>query len=159
VTSALWHYSEESAQWQLVLASPLKDRIGSIQMYTLIQSVIQNASLEDNLSLDNILVVSPNYEVVTRLLNALQGTPLRGELNTGDSYIYRLEGSRRTPLTKFNARSNAARHRDTIQKRIDRLKEFLSDFSDNDPQVDGLKQQISFLEERRREFDAIANEK
>src|SRR5262249_18721753 len=129
------------------------------QVYTLIQSVIQNASLEGNLSLDNILVVSPGYEVVERLLNALHGTPLQYELNTGDNYIYRLEGLNRTTLSKFNARSNAARHRDTIQERIDRLRGLLSGLPDNDPHAVGIKQQISFLEEIRRDFDVIANEK
>jgi hypothetical protein len=158
LSAALWYRSPESLEWRLILATPLVERPGPIEAISLIQLILQDLSLEGDFSLDNVLVVSPASEIVQRFLRKARGSELIEGLFTGDAYIYRLQKPPAPSSSVARARVNAAKHRDRIQSSIDKLQASLRSLPDNSPEATRLRQHMEFLEERRREFDAIASE-
>jgi hypothetical protein len=157
LSSALWYHSPELMEWRLVVATPLMEQQGPIEVYSLIQSVLQELPLEGDLSLDNISVASPGSEIIQRFLRATRGSHLAEGLFTGDAYIYRLREPPKARTATTGARVNAAKHRDTIQSRIEKLQGLLRNLPADSSEAGRLRQEVKFLEERRREFDAVAS--
>lgn len=94
VDAAMWFYSEESDEWQLLIATPMVEEIGPKATYRKIQSILAGMpSL--SISLMDISVLSPNSSLINTIRNAighskdtvLKGTVLDGVL-INNAYIY-----------------------------------------------------------------------
>ena len=88
VDTAMWFYSAESDDWQLIIATPLVGEVGPKETYRKIQSILDNMpSL--SISLMDISVLSPSSSLISTIRNAighskdivLKGTVLDGLLN------------------------------------------------------------------------------
>jgi hypothetical protein len=114
VRAALWFYLSESAEWRLLVATPLVDEEGPIKAYTRVQSVLDKLSSAViigaqaptfdlpafGITLQDISVVSPRHELIRALRSASRkGTGAsdmritRGVVDNvfiDDVYIYRV---------------------------------------------------------------------
>lgn len=94
IDTAMWFYSEELDEWQLIVATPLVDQLGLRETLRRVQSVIGNL-MSISLSLSDISLLSPD----SNLINAIKTTvrrskdvTLKGTVTNGilvdDAYIY-----------------------------------------------------------------------
>ncbi len=98
--ASFWLYESETRQWRLLLASPLVDQEGPTWAYEKIQKLLRSKPELKLLSLDDISVVSPNYDLVKLLRVAVRTGKgvsgirfTRNRINdqfVEDAYIYRL---------------------------------------------------------------------
>jgi hypothetical protein len=99
VQAALWLYLSEPGEWRLLVASPEVDERGPKKAYTHLQSVLAKPSVR--LSLKDVSLVSPHYDLIRLLSRAISTGPgisgIRFTANTvdnvfiEDAYIYRLQ--------------------------------------------------------------------
>jgi len=94
IDTAMWFYSEELDEGQLMIATPLVDEIGLRETYRRIQSVL--AELPSiSLSLIDVSVLSPHSHLINAIKSTvgrskditLKGTVVDGIL-VNDAYIY-----------------------------------------------------------------------
>jgi hypothetical protein len=94
IDTAMWFYSDELDEWQLIIATPLVDQLGLRETLRRVQSIIGNLT-SISLSLSDISLLSPN----SNLINAIKTTvrrskdvTLKGTVTNGilvnDAYIY-----------------------------------------------------------------------
>lgn len=94
IDTAMWFYSEELDEWQLMIATPLVDEVGLRETYRRIQSILTKLP-SISLSLIDVSILSPQ----NHLINAIKGTvgqskniTLKGTVVDGilvnDAYIY-----------------------------------------------------------------------
>lgn len=94
IDTALWFYSEELDEWQLIIATPLVDQIGLRETLRRAQSIVREM-ITISLSLSDISILSPH----SNLINAIKSTVrrskdvvLKGTIANGilvdDAYIY-----------------------------------------------------------------------
>jgi len=94
IDTALWFYSEELDEWQLIIATPLVDQIGLRETLRRAQSILRDM-ITISLSLSDISILSPH----SNLINAIKSTVrrskdvvLKGTVANGilvdDAYIY-----------------------------------------------------------------------
>jgi hypothetical protein len=94
IDTAMWFYSDELDEWQLIVATPLVDQLGLRETLRRVQSIIGNLT-SISLSLSDISLLSPN----SNLINAIKSTvrrskdvKLKGTVTNGilvnDAYIY-----------------------------------------------------------------------
>lgn len=94
IDTAMWFYSDELDEWQLIVATPLVDQLGLRETLRRVQSIIGNLT-SISLSLSDISLLSPN----SNLINAIKTTvrrskdvTLKGTVTNGilvnDAYIY-----------------------------------------------------------------------
>jgi hypothetical protein len=94
IDTALWFYSEELDEWQLIIATPLVDQIGLRETLRRAQSIVREM-ITISLSLSDISILSPH----SNLINAIKSTVrrskdvvLKGTVANGilvdDAYIY-----------------------------------------------------------------------
>lgn len=94
IDTALWLYSEELDEWQLVIATPLVDEIGLRETIRRVQSIMGTMP-SISLSLIDVMVLSPH----STFINAIKSTVprskdivLKGAVVDGilvnDAYIY-----------------------------------------------------------------------
>lgn len=94
IDTAMWFYSEELDEWQLVIATPLVDQEGLRETLRRAQSIIREMT-SISLSLSDISFLSPH----SNLINAIKSTVrrskdviLKGTVTNGilvnDAYIY-----------------------------------------------------------------------
>lgn len=99
VKAAFWWYLPESAEWRLVIATPLVDEKGPLATYKDIQKVL-TWHPELNLPLQSISVLSPKDKLVKLFQKAMKMAPepvgvrfTRSALEgtyIEDAYVYRL---------------------------------------------------------------------
>ena len=105
LVASFWLYTDESGRWRLMLASPLVDQKGPLKAYEKIQKVLRRKPELKPLTLSDISVVSPKYDLVKDLRIVfgvakdvrgvrLQGTRVNEHFVEG-AYLYRLK--RRIP--------------------------------------------------------------
>ena len=98
--AALWFYLTDSDEWRLLLASPFVEKEGPRKSYNVIQSVLEGLSPPSAISLKDISIVSPNYNLIQLLKIAIRTGPgisdirfTRNVINNTlieDAYIYRI---------------------------------------------------------------------
>ena len=94
IDTALWFYSEELDEWQLVIATPLVDQIGLRETLRRAQSVTREMT-SISLSLSDISILSPHSNLINAIKSTvrrskdviLKGTVANGIL-VNDAYIY-----------------------------------------------------------------------
>ncbi|MCK4731777.1 MAG: hypothetical protein KAT65_04885 [Methanophagales archaeon] len=101
VRAVLWFYLAESDEWRFVVASPLVERKGPKEAYAFVQAVLAQLLPPSGISLEEISVVSPEYDLIRLLKVAIQTGPgisgIRFTRNTinntfiEDAYIYRMQ--------------------------------------------------------------------
>lgn len=101
VRAVLWFYLAESDEWRFVVASPLVERKGPKEAYAFVQTVLAQLLPPSGISLEEISVVSPEYDLIRLLKTAIQTGPgisgIRFTRNTinntfiEDAYIYRMQ--------------------------------------------------------------------
>lgn len=101
VRAVLWFYLAESDEWRFVVASPLVERKGPKEAYAFVQAVLAQLLPPSGISLEDISVVSPEYDLIRLLKVAIQTGPgisgIRFTRNTinntfiEDAYIYRMQ--------------------------------------------------------------------
>ena len=101
VRAVLWFYLAESDEWRFVVASPLVERKGPKEAYAFVQEVLAQLLPPSGISLEEISVVSPEYDLIRLLKVAIQTGPgisgIRFTRNTinntfiEDAYIYRMQ--------------------------------------------------------------------
>lgn len=101
VRAVLWFYLAESDEWRFVVASPLVERKGPKEAYAFVQAVLAQLLPPSGISLEEISVVSPEYDLIRILKVAIQTGPgisgIRFTRNTinntfiEDAYIYRMQ--------------------------------------------------------------------
>lgn len=101
VHAVLWFYLAESDEWRFVVASPLVERKGPKEAYAFVQAVLAQLLPPSGISLEEISVVSPEYDLIRLLKVAIQTGPgisgIRFTRNTinntfiEDAYIYRMQ--------------------------------------------------------------------
>jgi hypothetical protein len=97
IPAALWFYMADSDQWLFMLATPLVDVRGPKMAYKKVQSALKKIPEESRLTLKDILVVSPNNDLIELLRTAVKTqVGIRFSRNTinntliDDAYIYRM---------------------------------------------------------------------
>jgi hypothetical protein len=100
VDAALWLYSPDSDDWRLTIASNLVDRLGPLQTYGRVQTVLTSLPPESRLALKDISVVSPKSPLIQAFRRAARAAPdghefrLRQSAINGmfveDAYVYRV---------------------------------------------------------------------
>ena len=100
VQAALWFYSPDSEEWQLLIASPFVEKEDLEKAYSFIRSVLNQLSPPSEIPLIAISVVSPNHRVIRALSTAIHTGPgisgIRFTRNVisntfiDDAYIYRV---------------------------------------------------------------------
>ncbi len=107
VSAAMWFYLPENSEWRFIIASPYVDKNGPKKSYEFIQNILDglpnniSASLYQPLpsyiSLNNISLVGPNYELVKLIRTAIRTeTPIRFRKNVinniliEEAFIYRM---------------------------------------------------------------------
>ncbi|MED1471948.1 hypothetical protein [Bacillus salipaludis] len=105
VHSAMWLYDSEVDYWRFVIASEIRDTEGPKAAYTFVLNVLkqmENAGVFVGLSLENILVVSPNDSLIKNLGTVQKTGPndisgirfsrnRAGNIFIDDAYIYRIQ--------------------------------------------------------------------
>lgn len=98
VSGAFWLRDVEDGQWHYVIASRTYDTSGPIDAYARVTAALQKHTLEKELSLDQMIVISPNHPKVAALRRAFR---IRGEtvrlqdcvingMQFEEAYIYRM---------------------------------------------------------------------
>ena len=102
VHSAFWLYNSEADVWRLLIATPLVDKKGPLEVYKKINTVIDKIQQPFDISLQSISVISPTNNLIKILGAAINTAPdaiggIRFTRNTinnvfiEDAYIYRLQ--------------------------------------------------------------------
>ena len=94
IDTAMWFYSEELDDWQLVIATQLVDQIGLRETLRKAQSVLREMSTT-SLSLSDISILSPQSSLISAIKSTvrrsknvvLKGTVADGIL-VNDAYVY-----------------------------------------------------------------------
>ncbi len=94
IDTAMWFYSEELDDWQLVVATQLVDQIGLRETLRKAQSVLREMSTT-SLSLSDISILSPQSSLISAIKSTvrrskdvvLKGTVADGIL-VNDAYVY-----------------------------------------------------------------------
>jgi hypothetical protein len=94
IDTALWFYSEELDEWQLMIATPLVDQIGLRETLRRAQSITREMT-SISLSLSDISILSPHSNLINAIKSTvrrskdviLKGTVANGIL-VNDAYIY-----------------------------------------------------------------------
>jgi len=94
IDTAMWFYSEELDEWQLVIATPLVDQIGLRETLRRAQSIVRGMT-STSLSLSDISILSPHSNLINAIKSTvrrskdviLKGTVANGIL-VNDAYIY-----------------------------------------------------------------------
>ena len=94
IDTAMWFYSEELDDWQLVVATQLVDQIGLRETLRRAQSVLREMSAT-SLSLSDISILSPQSSLINAIKSTvrrskdvvLKGTVADGIL-VNDAYVY-----------------------------------------------------------------------
>lgn len=94
IDTAMWFYSEELDDWQLVVATQLVDQIGLRETLRKAQSVLREMSTT-SLSLSDISILSPHSSLINAIKSTvrrskdvvLKGTVADGIL-VNDAYVY-----------------------------------------------------------------------
>lgn len=94
IDTAMWFYSEELDDWQLVIATQLVDQIGLRETLRKAQSVLREMSTT-SLSLSDISILSPHSSLINAIKSTvrrskdvvLKGTVADGIL-VNDAYVY-----------------------------------------------------------------------
>jgi len=94
IDTAMWFYSEELDEWQLVIATPLVDQIGLRETLRRAQSIMREMT-STSLSLSDISILSPHSNLINAIKSTvrrskdviLKGTVANGIL-VNDAYIY-----------------------------------------------------------------------
>jgi hypothetical protein len=94
IDTAMWFYSEEVDEWQLMIATPLVDQVGLRETLRRAQSIIKEMT-SISLSLSDISILSPHSNLITAIKSTvrrskdviLKGTVANGIL-VNDAYIY-----------------------------------------------------------------------
>ena len=94
IDTAMWFYSEELDDWQLVIATRLVDQIGLRETLRKAQSVLREMSTT-SLSLSDISILSPHSSLINAIKSTvrrskdvvLKGTVADGIL-VNDAYVY-----------------------------------------------------------------------
>jgi hypothetical protein len=94
IDTAMWFYSEELDEWQLLIATPLVDEVGQRETLKRVQSVMRNEPTI-SLSLIDISILSPQGSLINAIKSTvrrskdvvLKGTVANGIL-VNDAYIY-----------------------------------------------------------------------
>ncbi|MBN1236646.1 MAG: hypothetical protein JW999_11475 [Methanotrichaceae archaeon] len=94
IDTAMWFYSEELDEWQLMIATQLVDQIGLRETLRRAQSIIRDMT-SISLSLSDISILSPNSNLINAIKNTVgrsKDITLRGTVANGilvnDAYIY-----------------------------------------------------------------------
>jgi len=100
VAAALWLYSPDSDDWRLTIASDLVDRLGPLQTYRQVQTVLTTLPPESRLALKDISVVSPKSPLIQAIRSVARAAPdghefrLRQNTINGmfveNAYVYRV---------------------------------------------------------------------
>jgi hypothetical protein len=94
IDTAMWFYSEELDEWQLVIATPLVDQMGLRETIRRAQSIVRGMT-STSLSLSDISILSPHSNLINAIKSTvrrskdviLKGTVANGIL-VNDAYIY-----------------------------------------------------------------------
>ncbi len=94
IDTAMWFYSEELDEWQLIVATPLVDQVGLRETLKRAQSIIREMT-SISLSLSDISILSPHSNLINAIKSTvrrskdviLKGTVANGIL-VNDAYIY-----------------------------------------------------------------------
>jgi hypothetical protein len=94
IDTAMWFYSEELDEWQLMIATPLVDQVGLRETLRRAQSIIREMT-SISLSLSDISILSPHSNLINAIKSTvrrskdviLKGTVANGIL-VNDAYIY-----------------------------------------------------------------------
>ncbi|MHB8118753.1 MAG: hypothetical protein ACYDHX_08510 [Methanothrix sp.] len=94
IDTAMWFYSEELDEWQLMIATPLVDQVGLRETLRRAQSIIRELT-SISLSLSDISLLSPHSNLINAIKSTvrrskdviLKGTVANGIL-VNDAYIY-----------------------------------------------------------------------
>jgi hypothetical protein len=94
IDTAMWFYSEELDEWQLMIATPLVDQVGLRETLRRTQSIIREMT-SISLSLSDISILSPHSILIDAIKSTvrrstdviLKGTVANGIL-VNDAYIY-----------------------------------------------------------------------
>ena len=94
IDTAMWFYSDELGEWQLIVATPLVDQLGLRETLRRVQSIIGNLT-SISLSLSDISLLSPNNNLINAIKTTVRRSKdvtLRGTVTNGilvnDAYIY-----------------------------------------------------------------------
>ena len=103
VEAAMWFYSTDSGEWQLLIASPFVEKNGPKKAYGFIQSELAKLSPTSGISLKDISVLSPKHHLIALLRKAIRtGSGIssirftRNVINNTlieDAYIYRMRST------------------------------------------------------------------
>ncbi len=102
IDAFLWIYNGELDVWRLLIATPEVKRLGPIQAYKKIQSIVLKTSADNEvISLSNISVVDSNYPLISVLRKFVKIGPATGGVRLSrntingffieDAYIYRIK--------------------------------------------------------------------
>ena len=94
IDTAMWFYSEELDEWQLIVATPLVDQVGLRETLKRARSIIREMT-SISLSLSDISILSPHSNLINAIKSTvrrskdviLKGTVANGIL-VNDAYIY-----------------------------------------------------------------------
>ncbi len=75
VSAALWYYFREPEEWRFVIATPMVDKVGTMEVYTRIQSILKKLDTFPNIHLWNISVVSPKSDLIKHLRSFIKRQP------------------------------------------------------------------------------------
>lgn len=94
IDTAMWFYSDELDEWQLIVATPLVDQLGLREILRRVQSIIGNLT-SISLSLSDISLLSPNSNLINDIKTTVRRSrdvTLKGTVTNGilvnDAYIY-----------------------------------------------------------------------
>lgn len=94
IDTALWFYSEELDEWQLMIATPLVDQIGLRETLRRAQSITREMT-SISLSLSDISFLSPHSNLIIAIKSTVRRSKdviLKGAVANGilvnDAYIY-----------------------------------------------------------------------
>jgi hypothetical protein len=103
ISAALWLYDADQGEWRFLIASPLVDEKGPLEVYKIIREHLATLNLSDEMGSSNISVVGKNDKLINLLKIAIQTGPksvsqirfTRNVINgtlIEDAYIYRIAG-------------------------------------------------------------------
>jgi|WetSurMetagenome_2_1015567.scaffolds.fasta_scaffold00626_22 hypothetical protein len=94
IDTAMWFYSDELDEWQLIVATPLVDQLGLRETLRRVQSIIGNLTTI-SLSLSDISLMSPSSDLINAIKTTVRRSKdvtLKGTVTNGiivnDAYIY-----------------------------------------------------------------------
>lgn len=94
IDTAMWFYSDELDEWQLIVATPLVDQLGLRETLRRVQSIIGNITTI-SLSLSDISLMSPSSDLINAIKTTVRRSKdvtLKGTVTNGiivnDAYIY-----------------------------------------------------------------------